>query len=120
VVRAFKKLQVWQRSMDLVDGCYLETEAYPTPERYGLSSQIRRAAVSIPSNIAEGCGRDTQKEFVRFLRIAYGSGCELETQLLVAKNLGYGSTRAIDVILSDVQQVRMMLYSIIRQVVADG
>jgi four helix bundle protein len=119
VVRDFKKLQVWRRAMHLVDECYEETEAFPASERFGLSSQIRRAVVSIPSNNAEGCGRDSPKEFARFLRIAYGSGCELETQLLAARRLGYGYAPAIAEIASEVEQVRRMIYALIQQVVTD-
>jgi four helix bundle protein len=102
-----------------VDECYKETEEFPISERFGLSSQIRRSAVSIPSNIAEGCGRDSPKEFARFLRIAYGSGCELETQLLSAGRLGYGCTSAVVEIASEVDQVRRMIYALLQQVATE-
>lgn len=84
-----KDLNVWKRSMHLVMNVYSKTKTFPKDELYGLSSQMRRAAVSIPSNIAEGAGRKSKKEFYHFLYVALGSLAELETQLLIAKNLGY-------------------------------
>jgi four helix bundle protein len=87
--RNFKDLVAWQRAMDLVEAVYEITRQFPKDELYGLTSQIRRAAVSIPSNIAEGEGRGSPNEFVRFLSIAYGSLREVETQLLIATRLKY-------------------------------
>ena len=84
-----KDLDVWKNSMDLVTDVYKVTTEFPTEERYGLSQQLRRSAVSIPSNIAEGAGRKSKKEFVRFLSIALGSLAECETQLLIATKLQY-------------------------------
>lgn len=81
----FKDLSIWQRSMDLSIAVYELTDEFPAEERYGLVSQMRRAVVSISSNIAEGKNRGTQKDFRRFLFQAYGSGGELETQILIAK-----------------------------------
>lgn len=83
--RNFKDLRIWQDSMDLAVKVFKMTEQLPRQEIHGLSSQIRRSAVSVPSNIAEGWGRKRDKEFYRFLDIAYGSLCELETQLELAK-----------------------------------
>ncbi len=88
-IRDFKELIVWQKSMDLVVMVYEITALLPAKERYGLESQLRRAAVSIPSNIAEGQKRNSTKELLQFLRIALGSAAELETQLLLLKRL-YG------------------------------
>lgn len=85
----FKKLVVWQKAMALCHDIYLQTESLPKSELFGLTSQIRRCAVSIPSNIAEGQARHSNKEFIHFLNIAYASLAELETQLLICKNLGY-------------------------------
>ena len=84
---SYKDLIVWQRSIELVIAVYELTEDFPKEELYGLTSQMRRAAVSIPSNIAEGRFRGTKKDFLQFLRIAYSSGAELETQLEIAKRL---------------------------------
>lgn len=86
-VYSYKDLIVWQKSIDLAVELYTLTDDFPRSEVYGLSSQMRRAAVSIPSNIAEGRRRGTRKDFTQFLRIAYGSGAELETQLLISRRV---------------------------------
>jgi four helix bundle protein len=99
--------------------CYCTTETCPPSERYGLSGELRRSALSIPSNIAEGDGRDTPKEFIRFRRITYGSGCELETHVPIAIRLSYGDRSNLESIASEVEQIRRMLFAIIRQVQAD-
>jgi len=82
-------LKVWQKSIELVRRVYVATERYPRHELYGLDSQMRRAAVSIPSNVAEGAGRKGDKEFLRYLVMARGSLCELETQVVIGRALGY-------------------------------
>lgn len=87
IIHSYKELIVWQKSIQLVVEIYELTEDFPKEEIYGLTSQIRRAAVSIPSNIAEGRFRGTRKDFLQFLRIAYASGAEVETQLEIAKKL---------------------------------
>jgi four helix bundle protein len=84
-----RDLIVWKKSIDFVTKIYKLTERFPKTEMYGLTSQIRRAAVSIPSNIAEGSARDSDKELVRFLTISRASAAEIETQLLISENLGY-------------------------------
>ena len=89
MLRNFKELKVWQKSYQLCLKVYKITKKYPNTEKYSLASQLRRAAVSVPSNIAEGYGRKTTPEYIRFLYIAYGSSCELETQLLLSGDLGY-------------------------------
>lgn len=86
-IQSHKDLIVWQKSIELVCLIHELTEKYPVQEMYGLTSQMRRAAVSIPSNIAEGRRRGTKKEFLRFLRYAFGSGAELETQIEISKKL---------------------------------
>src|SRR2546423_4045490 len=88
-MRPHEKLDVWNRSIDLVMSVYKATESFPREERFGLTSQIRRAAVSIPANIAEGAARDSPKEFTHFLSTAQGSASELETEILIAHKLGY-------------------------------
>ena len=88
-VKNFKDLVAWQKAMDLVEMVYRLTSAFPADERFGLTSQLRRAAVSIPSNIAEGQGRNSTGDFVRFLSIAYGSLREVETQMLIALRLKF-------------------------------
>ena len=84
---SYKDLIVWQKSMDLVTEIYAVTQKFPKEERYGLTSQMRRSAVSIPSNIAEGRRRGTKKDYANFLRTSYGSGSELETQIEICKRL---------------------------------
>lgn len=88
-IKSYRELEVWQKSMDFVEDVYKALKAFPAEEKYGLCDQIRRAAVSIPSNIAEGFGRDTNAEFARFLSIARGSLFEIATQLELANRLGY-------------------------------
>ena len=88
MIRHYRDLEVWQRAMDIVEAIYRETKSFPSSEIYGLTNQIRRAAVSIPSNIAEGHGR-SEREFARFLTIARGSLAELETQLELACRIGF-------------------------------
>jgi len=86
---SYRDLKAWQKSIELVTAVYLSTQAFPREELYGLTSQIRRAAVSVSSNIAEGKGRSTDKELVLFLHHALGSLCEVETQITIAQNLRY-------------------------------
>ena len=86
-VNSFKQLIVWQRAMELTEEIYRRTAELPSAELYGLSSQMRRAAISIPSNIAEGKKQGTLKHYIHFLQVADGSGAELETQILLAQNL---------------------------------
>ncbi len=89
MVRTFRDLVVWQKAMDLVTEIYRVTQHFPKEEIFGLTSQLRRAAVSVPSNIAEGQGRITEKEFRQFLGNARGSLAEVETQIIIANNLDY-------------------------------
>jgi|SRR3989344_2255300 len=88
-MKSYRELFVWQKGMDVVTEIYRFTEKFPKTEIYGLVSQMRRSAVSIPSNIAEGYARKYKQEYIQFLRIAFGSGAELETQLEIAKRLGF-------------------------------
>jgi four helix bundle protein len=89
MLRSYVDLRVWQESYGLSLDVYRQTRTFPSDERYGLTSQLRRAAVSIPSNIAEGYGRRTSGEYIQSLHVAYGSVCELQTQLRLASDLGY-------------------------------
>jgi four helix bundle protein len=88
-IKDHRDLIVWQKAMDLVEMIYCTTKAFPREEIYGLTSQLRRAAVSIPSNIAEGNGRNSTRDYIHFLGMAYGSVKEAETQILIAERLRY-------------------------------
>jgi four helix bundle protein len=85
----YNNLQIWQQAMDLVEDIYILTASFPTDEKFGLVSQMNRAAVSIPSNIAEGAGRNSDKDFAHFISIAIGSLYELNTQIVLSERLGY-------------------------------
>lgn len=101
----YKDLTVWQKSMELVTAIYLLTDQFPKEELYGISSQVKRSAVSIPSNIAEGSRRGSDKERKRFLLISFGSGAELETQIEIVKRLPFGKGldfSSVDVLLEEV------------------
>lgn len=108
------ELKVWQKSYALCLEIYKLTEHFPKEERFGLVSQIRRAAVSIPSNIAEGYGRKTTADYVRMLYIANGSLCELETQILLSSDLHFIPDENIDKIKSAIAEVERMLKALIR------
>ncbi len=95
-MKSFRDLKVWQAAMELSLLIYKLTSNFPDHERFGLSSQMRRAAVSIASNIAEGSARTTKKDFRNFVIIARGSNCELQTQLMIATDLGYGLPEALE------------------------
>lgn len=96
MAQAFQDLLVWQRAMEMTISVYRLTQSFPREEIYGLTSQLRRAAGSVASNIAEGRGRLTQGEFRQFLGLAQGSNCEVQTQILVAKELGMGDSECLD------------------------
>jgi len=91
-MRPHESLEVWQKAVEFVVQIYEQTKSFPSDERFGLTSQLRRAAVSIPANVAEGAARTTPKEFHHFVAMAQGSCSELETELLIAEKLGYLST----------------------------
>jgi len=109
-INSHKDLIVWQKSIDFVTNIYKETDIFPKSELYGLTSQIRRSAVSIPSNIAEGSGRRSQKEYIQFLYISLGSVSELETQLIISINLNFLYEKKL---LSDLNEIKRMLIGLI-------
>ncbi len=107
--RDFRKIKAWQRAHALTLQVYRETSGFPGDERFGLVSQMRRACASIPTNIAEGCGRNTINELARFIDIATGSASEVEYQLLLAKDLGYLSDNQYETLSTEAIGVRRML-----------
>lgn len=109
VVQSYKELFVWQKSMLLCEQIYSETKEFPKSELYGLTSQIQRSAVSIPSNIAEGQRRGHKQEYIQFLRIAFGSGAELETQLILAKNIGFLKEERFGKLVNLLEEIMKML-----------
>jgi len=110
----FRKLEAWQKCQKLVSWVYRVTGGFPATERYGLSSQMRRAAVSVSANLAEGCGRMGDVELKRFVRISLGSLAELECQLLAAKDLEFLETTDASSIIAEVHSIRGMLQSLHR------
>lgn len=111
----YKELNVWKRSIKLCASIYKLTASFPNEERFGLISQMRRAAISVPSNIAEGGGRRTDKEFAHFLGVAHGSICELESQLYVSLELGFIDTIQLEPIAIELTEIQKMLYALIQK-----
>ena len=111
---SFKDLIVWQKSYRLVLEIYKVTKDFPKPEIYGLVQQMRRSAVSIPSNIAEGYGRKTTLDYIRMLYISYGSVCELETQVLLAGDLNFIKQNDLDKVGKDIAEIERMLKALIK------
>lgn len=111
-IQSYKDLMVWQNAMDIIESVYRLTAAFPKEETYGLTSQLRRAAVSIASNIAEGHNRDSLKEYIHFLSIAQGSLAELETQIMLAIRLKYPSEEQMQTLLTQTDKLGKMLRSL--------
>jgi four helix bundle protein len=110
--RSFRDLEVWQFAISLVKEIYQQTRKFPSSETYGLIDQVRRAAVSIPSNIAEGQARNSAKEFRQYLSIALGSLAELETQLIISKEIGYLNNDELNPLLNWIDRIRKMIRSL--------
>jgi len=119
-IRNYADLVAWQRAVTLAESVYRTTEVMPREEQFGLTSQMRRAAVSIPSNIAEGQGRRTDREFLRMLSIAHGSLRELETQVLLATRLHFLRTDACESVLKQCQEVGRLLNGLINAIRSSG
>lgn len=113
-MKDFKELEIWKRSHKLTVDIYRATQKFPKEEIYGLTSQIRRAVSSIPTNIAEGCGRRTNAELANFLNIASGSASEVEYELLLAKEIGYITAEQNDVWTKEIGEIRSMLAAYMR------
>ncbi len=112
-MRPHKKLEVWKKAIEFVTKIYKITESFPDHERFVLVPQIRRSAISIPSNISEGAGRLSKKEFIQFLSIAQGSTAELETQLIISNNLGFIKNDDM-FLLEELDQISRMIIGLIR------
>ncbi len=113
-MQTHKDLIVWKKSIDFVVEIYLKTNSFPKEEQYGLTSQIRRAAVSISSNIAEGYGRHSEKELIRFLFISLGSASEVETHLIISNRLGYINDNSFENLSQNVLEIVRMLSALIK------
>lgn len=113
----YKKLIVWQKATNFCIEIYKITKSFPSDEQFGIVSQLRRASVSIPSNIAEGSKRSTDKSYASFLRVALGSGAEIETQLYISKELGYISEKDYFKLIELLDEIMKMLSSLIKKVV---
>ena len=112
-IRHYRDLHVWQKSIVLVEQIYSASRSWPRDERFGLISQVRRASVSIPSNIAEGCSRRSTGSFLQFLSISRGSLAEVETQLILAERLGYLEPTTLTTLLNAADEISRMLASLI-------
>lgn len=109
----FKELLVWKKSIEFVTEIYEITAAFPSEEKFGLVSQIRRSAVSIPSNIAEGNARRSSSDYIQFLKIARGSGAEVETQIIISQNLGFMSDLECEQLTSKITEIMKMIDGLI-------
>jgi len=114
IMKTHKDLEVWKNSIDLVTSVYEITKTFPKYELYGLTSQIRRSAVSIPSNIAEGAGRNHNKEFIQFLYIALGSLAELETQLIISNKIQFLNEAFLNEIINKLNLIRSQIAGLIK------
>ena len=110
-MRNFKQLKIWQKGFEIAVNCFRLTTTFPKEEKYGITSQITRSGVSIPSNIAEGSSRASEKDYKRFVEISLGSSFELETQLLIAQAVDYGNTGLRHQLLKDIDEEQKMLIS---------
>lgn len=112
-IKTHKDLLVWKKSLDLVEQIYKFTKQFPKEELYGITNQMRRCAVSIPANIAEGSGRKNKAEFIQFLHIALGSASELETHLIISQRLGFLSINSYDEIMNALNEIIKMTCGLI-------
>jgi four helix bundle protein len=118
-MRSFHDLKVWHKAHQLTLDVYSASRGFPQHELFGLTSQLRRAATSIPANIAEGCGRDTRRDLLRFLHIAGGSASELEYELLLARDLTLLDERSYQDLADKVTEVKRMLHAYSEKLIAD-
>jgi four helix bundle protein len=114
-MRDFRKYNVWEQSHKLTLEIYLVTKEFPSEEKFGLISQMRRSCASIPTNIAEGCGKSSEKDFARFLGIAFGSASELEYQILLSRDLLFLNPEKHDILYDEIISIKKQLYSLIQK-----
>ena len=119
-MRDFRKLKIWEKAHYFTLQVYKITKNFPSNERFGLTVQLRRASASVPTNIAEGCGRDSERELARFMSIAAGSASEVEYQLLLACDLNYIQDETYGELNQQVNEVKRMLNSFIKKLIANG
>ncbi len=117
-MRDFKKYDVWNYGREFCSAVYQETANFPKEEIYGLTSQIRRASLSIPTNISEGCGRKSDKEFANFINIALGSALEVENLLIISNDLSYLSDQAFDVLEKKINKIKRKLYNLHQRLIS--
>lgn len=115
-MRDFRKINAWKRSHFFVLKTYKATDTYPAKEQFGLTSQLRRAVLSIPTNISEGCGRSTDADFSRFIDISQGSASEADYLLLVSRDLGYINTDIYDEMYKELTEIRKMLAGLVKAI----
>ena len=118
-IRSFKDLEIWRKGIKLVEDVYVATRTFPREELYGLTSQMRRSAVSIPSNISEGFARFHNKEYKRFLRMSLGNCAELTTQIIIASQLGYIQEDKADAMAEQIEEVSRMTMGLIKKLSPD-
>ena len=118
-MKDFRQLKVWEKAHQLALAVYKATKGFPKEELYGLTSQIRRSSMSVPTNIAEGCGRNTDADFARFLQIAMGSASETEYQLILAHDLQFLPKDSYEKLHNDVEEVKRMLASLLKTIRSD-
>lgn len=114
-IRSYRDLRVWQKGIELAKRCYMGTRAFPKEEMFGLTSQIRRASSSVPANIAEGYGRESRRDYIKFLRIAQGSLKELETHWVLAREVGLAQHKTVEPLLDETDALGRMLRALIRR-----
>ena len=118
-MKNFKELKIWQKGIKIATNCFRLTSSFPKEEKFGLISQLNRACVSIPSNIAEGSSRNSSKDYNRFIQISLGSCFEAETQLLIAIELNFGNPASIKELLSQIIEEEKMLTGFSRRLIAN-
>lgn len=115
-MKNFKELKIWKKGMEIAVSCFQLTESFPSTEKFGITSQINRAGISIPSNIAEGSSRSSEKDYQRFIEISLGSSFELETQLLIAQNLNFGDGTKLNKLITDISEEQKMLSGFLKSI----